>query len=135
LLSFPNQSLQALEDNLNGARAALDSGFLSKFFGFGEQFHDILVGLAGRKHLSESCKQLRPLMLRYRSQNVKSIEPGGVSFGLGAVTPAFEGHLRIFDCLKNGDMKGIESALTEHVDYAKQDIRSHVLRTNQPVTY
>ncbi|UCH06125.1 MAG: FCD domain-containing protein [Deltaproteobacteria bacterium] len=132
---MPNQSLQAFEDNLDGTRAALDSCFPGKFFGFGEQFHDILVGLADRKHLSELYKQLRLLMLRYRSQSVKSIEAGGVSFGLGAVTPAFKGHLRIFDCPKNGDMKGIESALVEHLDYAKQDIQSHVFRTNQPVTH
>jgi len=85
--------------------------------------------------LSELCKQLRLLMLRYRSQNVKSVEAGGLSFGLGAVTPAFEGHLRIFDCLKNRDMKGIESALVEHLDYAKQDIQSHVFRANRPVTH
>jgi DNA-binding GntR family transcriptional regulator len=135
LLSFPNQSLKALEDNLNRTRAALDSGFPSKFFGFGEQFHDILIGLAGRNHLSELCKQLRLPMLRYRGQSVKFIKAGGISFGLGAVTPAFEAHLRIFDCLKNGDMKGIESALVEHLDCAKQDIRSHVFRTNQLVTH
>ena len=127
--------MKAFEDNLNRTRAALDSGFPSKFFGFDGQFHDILAALAGRNYLLELCKQLRLLMLRYRGQSVKSVEAGGVSFGLGAVTPAFEGHLRIFNCMKNGDVKGIESAFMEYLDYAKQDIRSHVLRTNQPVTH
>jgi len=115
--------------------AALDSVFPSKFFGFDDQFHDILIDLAGRKHLSELCKQLWLLMLRYRSQSVKSIEARGVSSGLGAGTPALKGHLRIFDFLKNGDVKGIESASVEHLDYGKQDIQSHVFRTDQPVTH
>ena len=58
-------------------------------------------------------------MLRYRSQSVKPIEARGVSSGLSAVTLGLEGHLRIFGCLKNGDVKGIESALVEYLDHAK----------------
>jgi hypothetical protein len=46
----------ALFDNPNRTRAGLDLGFPGKFFGLDEQFHDLMVGLAGGKHLSELCK-------------------------------------------------------------------------------
>lgn len=111
-----DETIQVLENNIAKAQAALDQESPDPFINFDEEFHEILVRASGSKHLFELCQTLRRLMLRYRSQSLKT-KP--------TVTEAIKGHRRILECLKARDEKGLVEALMAHLDYSRDDIRQH----------
>jgi DNA-binding GntR family transcriptional regulator len=112
------KTIKALESNLTRAQAALDKGSPDHFLEFDEEFHEILVRASGSRHLLELCQTLRRLMLRYRSESIKSSP---------TVTEALKGHRRILDCLKQKDEDGLVAALLAHLDYSKNDIRNQTM--------
>lgn len=108
------KNIKSLENNIAKAQNALDKGEPDQFLGYDEEFHEILVKAAGSKHLLELCQTLRRLMLRYRSESLRSAP---------TVEEALKGHRRILECLKNKDEKGLVDALMDHLNYSKDDIR------------
>lgn len=114
LIRINAKTIKSLENNIAKAQNALDKGEPDQFLGYDEEFHEILVKAAGSKHLLELCQTLRRLMLRYRSESLRSAP---------TVKEALDGHRRILECLKNKDEKGLISALMDHLNYSKVDIR------------
>jgi DNA-binding GntR family transcriptional regulator len=108
------KTIKSLENNIAKAQNALDKGELDQFLGYDEEFHEILVKAAGSRHLLELCQTLRRLMLRYRSESLRSAP---------TVEEALKGHRRILECLKNKDENGLVNALMDHLNYSKDDIR------------
>jgi DNA-binding GntR family transcriptional regulator len=111
-------SIRALEKNIAKTKSALKKGSPHLFLRYDEAFHEILVKSAGSKHLFNVCQQLRRLMLRYRSESIKTAP---------SVENALVGHARILAGLKNKDMNGLEAALVEHLNYSREDIRKHAI--------
>lgn len=107
------RTIRALEANIDKAQTALDRGAPDQFLALDEEFHEILVHAAGSKHLLELCQTLRRLMLRYRTEGLKSEV---------TVKEAIQGHRRILDCLKNKDEKGLVAALMDHLEGSREDI-------------
>ncbi len=114
--------LKALEKNIAKAKAALQKGSPQLFLKYDEEFHEILVTTAGSRHLLNICQQLRRLMLRYRSESIKTEQ---------SVETALHGHSRILECLTRRDLAGLESELVDHLNMARMDIREQVLQTSQ----
>ena len=112
------KTIQALEKNLELSKAAIDKGRLEKFLNYDEEFHEILVGASNRPHILSLCQQLRRLMLRYRFESLRDQE---------SVEKALKGHKRILDCLKKQDEKGLEAAMTAHLDFSLTNIRLHTM--------
>jgi DNA-binding GntR family transcriptional regulator len=112
---------RALEKNIAKTEAALQKGSPHLFLKYDEEFHEILVKAAGSKHLLDICQQLRRLMLRYRSESIKTEL---------SVTCALRGHTRILECLKEKDFAGLESELVAHLNSARTDIVEHVFQSS-----
>lgn len=113
-----SKTIKALEINITKAQAALDNGSPDLFVEFDAEFHEILVRAAGSKHLFELCQTLRRLMLRYRSESLKSSP---------TVKEALKGHHRILECLKTKNENGLVEALMDHLNYSRDDIRKQTL--------
>ena len=107
------RTIRTLETNIDKAQTALERGVPDQFLALDEEFHEILVQAAGSKHLLELCQTLRRLMLRYRSEGLKSEL---------TVKEAIQGHRKILDCLKNKDEKGLVAALMDHLEGSREDI-------------
>jgi DNA-binding GntR family transcriptional regulator len=112
---------RALEKNIAKTEAALQKGSPHLFLKYDEEFHEILVKAAGSKHLLDICQQLRRLMLRYRSESIKTER---------SVICALSGHKHILECLKNKDLAGLESELVAHLNSARTDIRENVFQSS-----
>ncbi|MGD9211337.1 MAG: GntR family transcriptional regulator [Desulfobacteraceae bacterium] len=115
-------SLKALEKNVAKSETILRKGSTHLFLHFDEEFHEILVKSAGSKHLFNMCQQLRRLMLRYRSESIRTSP---------FLEKALIGHTRILTCLKNKDLEGLETELLAHLNYSKEDIRNQVLPSSK----
>jgi DNA-binding GntR family transcriptional regulator len=113
-----DEKLKNLEQNLQNVKASLSQNDPNSFLGYDEEFHEIIFEVAGSKHLLEICQQLRRLMLRYRAASIKSIE---------TVKGALKGHERILQCMRAQDEKGLEDAMTSHLEFSKQDIRREAM--------
>ncbi len=116
--------LRALEKNISKTEAAIRKGSPQLFLRYDEEFHEILVKAAGSKHLLEICQQLRRLMLRYRSESIKTER---------SVKSALSGHTQILECLKHKDLAGLEIQLVAHLNSAKTDILEHVFQSPDAV--
>jgi GntR family transcriptional regulator, rspAB operon transcriptional repressor len=112
---------RALEKNIAKTEAALQKGSPHLFLKYDEEFHEILVKAAGSKHLLDICQQLRRLMLRYRSESLKTER---------SVKRGLEDHTRILEYLKNKDLAGLESELVAHLNFARTDIVEHVFQSS-----
>jgi len=112
---------RALEKNIAKTEAAIQKGSPQLFLKYDEEFHEILVKAAGSKHLLDICQQLRRLMLRYRSESIKTER---------SVKSALIGHTRILECLEKKDLAGLEAQLVAHLDSARTDIREHVFQSS-----
>lgn len=112
---------RALENNIAKTETALKKGSPHLFLKYDEEFHETLVKAAGSKHLLEICQQLRRLMLRYRSESIKTER---------SVQSALIGHRRILECLKNKDIAGLEAELVAHLKNARIDIRENVFQSS-----
>lgn len=118
LEKIDNEKLATLENNLQKVKNSLSLNEPNSFLGYDEEFHEIIFQVAGSRHLLEICQQLRRLMLRYRAASIKSIE---------TVREALQGHEKILQCMRAQDKKGLEDAMTEHLEYSKQDIRREAM--------
>lgn len=110
--------LEKLERNLEKVKDGLRQDEPDIFLHYDEEFHEIIFEVAGSRHLFEICQQLRRLMLRYRAASIKSNE---------TVKVALQGHEKILQCLRSRDEKGLEEAMTAHLEFSKQDIRKEAL--------
>jgi len=118
------KSLKMLENNLERTEKILEKKVApEKFLELDEEFHEILVRGAGSNHLFELCQQLRRLMLCYRVASIKTVK---------TVQAALIGHRRIVQKLKDKDIQGLEEALSEHLNYSKDDILMRTIKENPP---
>lgn len=115
-----NAGRRALEKNIAKTEAALQKGSPQLFLKYDEEFHEILVKSAGSKLLLDICQQLRRMMLRYRSESIKTER---------SVKKALVEHTRILECLKNNDLAALESELVAHLNSSRTDIRENVFHT------
>lgn len=113
------KNIRALEKNIKDTEQVVNNGTHHLFLNYDEEFHGILVQASGSRHLYELCQHLRRLMLRYRTESIVRSKP--------TIKKALEGHIQIFNNLKNKNVKGIEKALEEHLHWSKEDIRLKAL--------
>lgn len=109
--------LDALEANLTAAANDVQNGQSRRFILRDADFHELLVAASKSQRLIDICQSLRRQMLLYRVESISSSE---------TATRAIENHRRILDCLSAGDVQGVQDAIGEHLDFAKQDIYQRV---------
>jgi DNA-binding GntR family transcriptional regulator len=109
--------LGALEANIAISKKEIGEGNLRPFVERDAEFHEILVRASGSKRLLELCQLLRRHMLRYRVKSLYLKE---------TALQALLGHRGILDCLRKHDKQGIERAIREHLEFAKESIQKHV---------
>ena len=114
--------LRALEENIAVSKKEIEEGNLRSFVERDAEFHEILARACGSKRLLELCQLLRRHMLRYRVKSLYLKETD---------LQALLGHTSILDCLRRQDKKGIERAIREHLEFAKQSIQKHVPREEE----
>jgi len=114
--------LRALEQNIAISKKEIEEGNLGSFVERDAEFHEILARASGSQRLLELCQLLRRHMLRYRVKSLYLKETD---------LQALLGHTSILDCLRRQDKKGIERAIREHLEFAKQSIQKHVPREEE----
>jgi len=112
-----DKELRALEKNVIDSERKAKAGYPRAFVEGDAEFHEILARASGSRRLLELCQMLRRHMLRYRIESLYEKE---------TALMAIEGHRKILDCLKRKDEKGLESAMREHLEFAKQSIQSRI---------
>ncbi len=112
--------LAAIRENIDAAEAEIRRGRPELFVERDAEFHEMLVAASGSQRLLELCQMLRRHMLRYRIESLYVPESG-----LRAVS----GHRGILACLENKDDIGIESAIRDHLEQSKRDIRRFAFDT------
>lgn len=121
LQKIDDNHLEKLESNLKKVKAGLLLEQPDLFLRYDEEFHEIIFQAAGSSHLLEICQQLRLLMLRYRAASINTVE---------TVKEALKGHEKIIQCLRAKDEKGLEDAMTSHLEFSKQDILREALEVD-----
>jgi DNA-binding GntR family transcriptional regulator len=107
------EELEHLEENLNATAEDLQKGQSKSFVFRDADFHELFVQASKSRRLIDICQSLRRQMLLYRVESIS--EPETVTLGI-------ESHRRILDCLKKHDVKGLEEAIIDHLEYARRDI-------------
>jgi DNA-binding GntR family transcriptional regulator len=110
------KELQALEENLAVSKAEIKQGNPKAFVELDAEFHEILARASGSERLLELCQMLRRHMLRYRIESI---------FREENVVRAISGHRRIYECIKRNDEEGIDQAVRDHLETAKQDVQRY----------
>jgi DNA-binding GntR family transcriptional regulator len=118
-----HQELLALEENLALSEREVKAGNPQAFVELDAEFHEILARASGSGRLLELCQLLRRHMLRYRVESLLMTD---------TALQAMAGHRRILECLRRKDRKGIETAIREHLEFAKRSIRSQVPWEREP---
>lgn len=116
------KELEALEKNLEEAERVVKGGNPEAFVDWDADFHEILVRASGSERLMELCEQLRRHMLRYRIESLYLSE---------TALKAIEGHRRIVECIKKRDEKGIDSAIRDHLEFAKKSTQRYAFEEKQ----
>jgi DNA-binding GntR family transcriptional regulator len=111
------KELSALEKNIIDSVKEVEAGDPKAFVERDAEFHEILARASGSRRLLELCQMLRRHMLRYRIESLYRKETALV---------AIEGHRKILECVRKKDEKGLESALREHLEFAKQSIQTQI---------
>jgi len=112
-----DRELRSLEKNITDSRKEIEAGELKAFVERDADFHEILARASGSERLLELCQMLRRHMLRYRIESLYRTE---------TVLGALDGHCKIVECLRKKEEKGLERAVREHLEFAKQSIRAHI---------
>jgi DNA-binding GntR family transcriptional regulator len=110
------KELSVLEKNLAQADKDIQGGNLKGFVERDGEFHDILARTSGSERLVELCHMLRRHMLRYRLESLYLPD---------TARRALRGHRRIVEGIKRKDLKGIENAIRDHLEFAKRSIRRY----------
>jgi DNA-binding GntR family transcriptional regulator len=115
------KEIRALEKNIADTESELNRGNPLGFVEFDAEFHEILVRASGSDRLLELCQLLRRHMLRYRMRAMMRSD---------VVRRAIDGHARILERLKEGDMEGVEKAIIHHLDVSKREIQRYAFDEN-----
>lgn len=110
------KELGVLERNLEQAGKDIQRGNLKGFVERDGEFHDILARTSGSERLVELCHMLRRHMLRYRLESLYLPD---------TARRALQGHRRIVEGIKRKDMRGIEKAIRDHLEFAKRSIQRY----------
>ena len=108
------REIKALENNLDSAKKETKKGNPKSFVGYDAEFHEILAKASGSQRLIELCQLLRRHMLRYRMQSLYTQD---------SALRAIKEHHHILTQIKKMDKRGVESAIREHLQWAKSDIK------------
>ena len=111
------EELRALERNVLGSEREISAGNPKSFVDRDAEFHEILARASGSRRLLELCQMLRRHMLRYR---IESLYRKTTALG------ALKGHREILACLSRKDGTGLESAVREHLEFAKHSIQTQI---------
>ena len=110
------KELGVLERNLEQSGKDIQRGNLKSFVERDGEFHDILARTSGSERLVELCHMLRRHMLRYRLESLYLPD---------TARRALQGHRRIVEGIKRKDMRGIEKAIRDHLEFAKRSIQRY----------
>jgi len=111
------KTIKSLEKNIAQSRDALEKNDPDRFLKYDEAFHETIGKASQARHLYELCQHLRRLMLRYRTESIKTTQTIGL---------ALHGHEQMLECLKKGDEEGLVKMLTAHLKWSKEDIKRHL---------
>jgi len=102
----------ALENNLNRAEYEVTHDDPRAFVNRDAEFHEILATASGSERLFELCQLLRKHMLRYRTESLYLPE---------TALRAIQGHRRILECIRSGDVQAVGKAIRDHLEQSKRD--------------
>lgn len=113
--------LSALEQHLVLSEK---EGASPSFWESDEQFHERIALCSNSRRLLDLCGQLRRHMRRYRLQTLQ-LSNGSLHEVSGRSNT---GHWNILNAIKNRDRTGVEKAVRDHLEAAKQDILRYALK-------
>jgi len=99
-------TLRALEENLEMAERVLAEGDMESFIQLDGAFHGIVVEASRSSRLAEWCRSLHDYMLPYRIEAFRLA---------GAADQALRGHRRIFEAMVARDAPRVVDAVREHL--------------------
>jgi DNA-binding GntR family transcriptional regulator len=111
------KELDTLEKIIIDSEKEVKDGDPKAFVERDAEFHETLAKASGSRRLIELCQMLRRHMLRYR---IESLYRKETAFG------ALKGHRRILECLRRKDEQGLDSAVRDHLEFAKQSIQTQI---------
>ena len=103
-------TLRALEENLETAERVLTAGDMESFIQLDGAFHRIVVEASGSFRLTEWCRSLHDHMLLYRIEAFRLA---------GAADQALRGHRGIFEAMVARDATRVEKAVRDHLMQGK----------------
>ena len=109
--------VESLEENIRKSEEAALKGDPKSFVELDEKFHEILQKGSGSEILVKHCMQLRHNMLLWRVRSIHDVE---------TVLEALKGHKNILDCIRRSADDEVGRTIREHINYAKQNIKSMV---------
>ena len=109
--------VESLEENIRKSEKAALKGDPKSFVELDEKFHEILQRGSGSEILVKHCMQLRHNMLLWRVRSIDDVE---------TVLEALKGHKAILDCIRRLADDEVGRTIREHINYAKQNIKSMV---------
>ncbi|MCF8062091.1 MAG: GntR family transcriptional regulator [Deltaproteobacteria bacterium] len=116
------ETLSGLERNLAAAGDRLREKAWEAFVDLDAEFHELLAEASGSRRLQELIKSLRADMLRYRIQSLHRPFTAAL---------ALEGHRKVFQCIREGDVKGASEEVLAHLEESKKYILLHAFEKKE----
>lgn len=106
--------LHALEQVLVQSEAVAEQEKLNSFLQYDTEFDEVIIKASGMKALLDIWATLRHRLRLYRM---------GAQSSVDTRLRSIKGHKRIFKYLKARDKEGVKTAIREHLEDSKQDIK------------
>jgi len=116
------EELRTLKSNLDAAQHEVKGGSTKRFIEQDADFHEIIIRASGSQQLIEICQILRRHMRRYRIESLTAPE---------SIMRAIESHRNILKGLETRDAEGLEKAISDHLEFVKNDIRQYALEKKE----
>jgi GntR family transcriptional regulator, rspAB operon transcriptional repressor len=115
--------IDLLERVLKQSEATAEQDLLNLFFQYDAAFDEIIVKASGMKTLLDIWPALRQRMSLYKIRAQTSLE---------SRLRSIKGHGRIIECLKGKDKDAVKTAIREHLEDSKQDIKQFAFAGSYP---
>ncbi len=86
------------------------------FFRYDEEFHQLLAQMADVPHAWQMVQSIKAHIDRQRLRLMSSIS--------GRSLRAFEDHVRLLDCIRNGDASGAAAVMRDHINSALENVQT-----------
>ena len=107
------KGVKRLKTSLEAHLSAEREFYLKERLFKNSEFHLTLASLSGRETQIRVLRHVFDLLL---------LKYGGNYMPIGSRDAMDKGHLRTFECVVSGDVKGATAALSKHICYAKEEV-------------